>query len=169
MGPDALESSATTRISILDRTRWADILKLYDACDQDFVLPLSKRSISAEDMVEGVFAHGEYLGMSVGTPKGSILGACGGYRLLDDARAEIHGVIVHPDHRGKGYGRHVIRNLIDRITSMGRDRIEVSTWEESAGLSLFNSLGFREVLRYEDPGKRPHGIRTVTLHYDAGG
>ncbi len=146
--------------SILGRTRWEEILKLYTLCDTDFVLPFSKRSISAENIMEGVFTHGEYLGLFLDS---EIVG-CGGYRILDIGNAEIHGVVVHPDHRGKGYGKLIVLSLIDRISSLeSRNMIEVSTWEESVGLGMFMSSGFKEVYRYEDPEKRPPGVRTVTL------
>ena len=85
----------------------------------------------------------------------------------EDGRcAEIHGIVVHPDHRRAGLGREILTSQMKRIRELGRNRIVVGTWEGSAGLQLLQSAGFSEVERYEDPDNRPQGMRTVRLRMD---
>ncbi|MCK4613433.1 MAG: GNAT family N-acetyltransferase [Thermoplasmata archaeon] len=145
--------------SILDIGSWENILRLYRLCDSDFVLPLSVREIGAEEMMQGVFEAGEYLGGFLD----GIFVSCGGYRTFGKEQAEVHGIVVRPDYRKRGLGREITEAVLKRAKEKGVREIEVSTWEGSIGLDMFFSVGFIEVERFPDPEKRPAGVRTVRL------
>jgi len=144
---------------IVGRERYREISGLYRISDRDFVLPFSERKTGAEEMMEDVFRTGEYIcGFC-----GERMVVCGGYEIKDVERAEIHGIAVHPEFRGKGLGREVCLRLMNRLKEKAVKSVEVGTWEGSIGLNLFLSLGFEEVKRYPDPDRRPRSIRTVKL------
>ncbi len=104
---------------------------------------------------------------------GKHLIGCGGYRRFEmyereeneEEWAEIHGVVIHPEYRRTGLGNVILHALLERMSEIGVNIVEVGTWEGSAGLNLFLTHGFQEVSRYDDPAKRPHGIKTVRLRY----
>ena len=144
---------------IVGKERYREISGLYRISDRDFVLPFSERKIGAEDMMEDVFRTGEYICGFYGER----VVVCGGYEIKGEMRAEIHGITVHPDFRGRGWGREVCHRLMDRLREKGIKMVEVGTWEGSIGLNLFLSLGFGVVKRYPDQDRRPRGIRTVKL------
>jgi len=146
-------------IIVLELDSWDDILHLYRLADLDFVLPFSKRKIGAEDMMRSVFSQGEYLGIF----KDGGLIACGGYMQLSGHNAELHGIVVHPDHRGKGVGKRITEAIIATVLRRGICQTEVRTWEGSRGEGLFLSLGFREVSRFPDPKRRPPGTMTIRM------
>jgi GNAT superfamily N-acetyltransferase len=55
-------------------------------------------------------------------------------------------IIVHPDHRGRGYGKAITQALLDRI-----DRTRYRTVYLDAtdmGFPVYQSLGFVEEVRY---------------------
>jgi ribosomal protein S18 acetylase RimI-like enzyme len=63
--------------------------------------------------------------------------------------AFIESFRVLPEHRGRGYGRQILTDVIDRLIAAGWERIalEVDTSNEIA-LSLYRSCGFREVTTF---------------------
>jgi ribosomal protein S18 acetylase RimI-like enzyme len=82
--------------------------------------------------------------------------ATGMLRLHQDGpRVFIQSFGVHPAHRGRGYGRQILMDVIDRLIAEDWDHIllEVATDNEVA-LSLYGSCGFRQMatyLYYETP------------------
>ena len=62
----------------------------------------------------------------------------------------IAGFGVLPERRGRGYGRQILAMTIQRLLSEGKKQIalEVATDNPSA-LSLYHSLGFREITSYD--------------------
>jgi ribosomal protein S18 acetylase RimI-like enzyme len=68
---------------------------------------------------------------------------------LHPPRAFIQSFRVHPTHRGHGYGRHLLTDVLGRLIVEGWSHIliEVATDNEIA-LSLYNSCGFRPVATY---------------------
>ncbi|MDI4646108.1 GNAT family N-acetyltransferase [Cohnella hashimotonis] len=67
---------------------------------------------------------------------GEIIGIIG-YESDDDRIATIRHIAVHPDERGKGYGRGMVLHLIDAAEP---ERIEAETDEE--GVNFYRSIGF---------------------------
>ena len=148
--------------SLLTRSHTCELRNLYEITDNEFVLPLSRQSKDASAIIESVFREGEYVGGFLD----SKLICCGGYRLIDERHAEIHGIVVHPDQRKKGYAKRMIYEIFHRARGCGVGRVVVGSWEGSAGLSLFRSMGFKECEWYDDADKRPPGVRTVRLSFE---
>jgi len=66
-----------------------------------------------------------------------------GLKRLDDHRCELRRMYLTQKHRGKGYGKRMLRRAISRAKELGFSRIEL----ETAGvldeaISLYKSHGF---------------------------
>lgn len=60
--------------------------------------------------------------------------------------AYIQDVTVHPDHRGRGIGKAIIRTLVKRLKDDGLQWIGLVS--EPGYQSFYNSLGFEEMKDY---------------------
>jgi len=59
--------------------------------------------------------------------------------------AFIGGVAIHPDLSGKGLGKQMFREIIERGRSMGLLRLELSTATDNArAIRLYESVGFEK-------------------------
>ncbi|WP_090116062.1 GNAT family N-acetyltransferase [Cohnella sp. OV330] len=67
---------------------------------------------------------------------GEIIGIIG-YETDEDRIATIRHIAVHPDERGKGYGRGMVLHLLDAADP---ERIEAETDED--GVNFYRSIGF---------------------------
>ncbi|WP_338131242.1 GNAT family N-acetyltransferase [Cohnella rhizosphaerae] len=67
---------------------------------------------------------------------GEIIGVIG-YETDANRVATIRHIAVHPDERGKGYGRGMVLHL---LTAADPERIEAETDEE--GVNFYRSIGF---------------------------
>jgi GNAT superfamily N-acetyltransferase len=71
------------------------------------------------------------------------------YAALSKERIGIFDVVVSPDHRGKGYGRAVMRACMDWGASQGAREAYLQVGERNTvGRGLYESLGFREIYKY---------------------
>jgi ribosomal protein S18 acetylase RimI-like enzyme len=67
-------------------------------------------------------------------------------RLDGRTRIGVYGVEVAPDHRGKGFGRFLLAEILRHARESGFERAEVQTLADNqAALSLYQSLGFEPV------------------------
>lgn len=79
--------------------------------------------------------------------KGKLVGMIGGYRDENDQKnhtAQIWGVFVNPDQRGKGISKKLMVTLIDRLSQnpdINTLKLEVNTDQKSAS-KLYESFGF---------------------------
>ena len=77
--------------------------------------------------------------------------AAGMIRLHQGASsAFLYSFLVHPDLRGRGYGRQILTGILDRLVAEDWPHImiEVATGNAIA-LSLYRSCGFRTVAAYQ--------------------
>jgi len=66
------------------------------------------------------------------------------YRILDDNTGKIERVCVHPDHRGKRYGREIMVFLIDDLgQNQNIERIKLSSQDQA--IPFYESLGFQTI------------------------
>ncbi len=82
----------------------------------------------------------------VGTgARGQVI-AMGGVKKLDDERAEIKRLRIHPEHQRKGYGRLMLNRLEERAKELGFLRITLDALHNQYGAhALFKSNGYEEI------------------------
>ena len=84
-----------------------------------------------------------------------------GHGVLSVAAGEAHllNVCVRRDDQGRGYGRQLVRHMLDRALARGADVVflEVRPSNHVAG-ALYESLGFNEIGRRKDyyPAENGH-------------
>lgn len=67
---------------------------------------------------------------------------------------------ILPEHRGKGYGKLMIKLFIEYARKEGFKKIYTKTWSSNiASKKVFNKLGFKEISRVEND--RVNGDSTV--------
>jgi len=72
-----------------------------------------------------------------------------GERMKPDGYTEVSGVCTHPDHRGRGYARALMRHVAQRILDRGEQPFLHAYASNRGAIALYESLGFtvlREVL-----------------------
>lgn len=127
-----------------------DIKAVYDVECLSFTTPWSLESFTSEIYNNNM---AKYLVAKIGN---EIVGYGGMWLVLDEAH--ITNIAVHPEHRGKGIGDALVKNIIKaaRENDIKRMTLEVrpSNW---AALNLYKKYGFQEAgVRkgyYEDTGE----------------
>lgn len=101
----------------------------------------------ARQLVEELYASPNqqlYLATLAGKPLGTL-------RLdYGDGTVGIYGFVVHPDYRGRGYGRQMLEYVIRQVYDQGPREImlEVDTTNENA-IGLYGSCGFHVRTTYD--------------------
>ena len=79
--------------------------------------------------------------------------AFGQLLLGSPGRAHLARVIVRPDARGRGLGRELVAELLERARTEGRSLATLSVYPENvAAVRLYEALGF---VRAEPPAGKP--------------
>ncbi|MFZ5641977.1 MAG: ribosomal protein S18-alanine N-acetyltransferase [Bacillota bacterium] len=103
-----------------------------------FPTPWTRRAFQFE-VTENDFAS--YI---VALIDGRVVGYAGMWIVLDEAH--ITNVAIHPDYRGKGYGRALMTELLTRAAVLGGVKITLEVRvSNKAARSLYKSLGFVEM------------------------
>lgn len=79
--------------------------------------------------------------------QGAPLGYCG-YELLSKSSALIRSCVVPPAHRGKGVGRTLVADIIEKLTAQGMDELYLFTMDADP---FFAGFGFEVVARDSAP------------------
>lgn len=75
-----------------------------------------------------------------------LVGVATGVVAVDDA--DVHVVVVHPDHRRRGIGRALTVALCRAFVAVGAERVLLEVRAaNAAALSMYTDLGFTEVAR----------------------
>jgi ribosomal protein S18 acetylase RimI-like enzyme len=82
------------------------------------------------------------LGRYIGIRYGDRLVAMAGERLRLDGYTEISAVCVHPDYRGKGYARILMKSLAKTITGGGEIPMLHVLDDNRGAIALYERLGF---------------------------
>lgn len=95
--------------------------------------------INEEYLLKG----GEFL---VGTdPNGTVI-AMGGLIKLDEFKAEIKRLRVHPDHQKKGYGQQILHLLEKKAIELGCKAIYLDTLTSQRNAQrMFSNNGYQEI------------------------
>lgn len=86
---------------------------------------------------------GEFL---VGTGAGGVVLAMGGLKKLDDGKAEIKRLRVHPSYQKRGYGQQLLSQLEQRAVELGFRSVYLDTLTNQHGAQkLFRNNGYQPV------------------------
>lgn len=95
------------------------------------------------NFILGYFEEGKLMGM---------LGFIRHQRVKTKHRAFIWGVFVYPDHRGKGIGKALLEECLNRANQLeGLEKVSLSVTHVSAvAIGLYEHLGFQPYAREKD-------------------
>ncbi len=79
---------------------------------------------------------------------GSVLGWIGGISEYDGHVWELHPLVVHPDHRGKGIGRALVTDLEEQVRRRGGLTLHVGTDDEDNMTTLGGVDLYPNVVRH---------------------
>jgi ribosomal protein S18 acetylase RimI-like enzyme len=112
------------------------------------------------DLIEEGFGHPARPGSDpaftyVVTLQGAVIGTV---RLISaEDPAYVAGFVISATHRGRGYGRDVLRRSVLTLRAQGADRVGLDVLTDNeAALALYTSLGF-EPVAIEDYYRLPTG------------
>ncbi|MFX0105463.1 MAG: GNAT family N-acetyltransferase [Candidatus Hodarchaeota archaeon] len=75
----------------------------------------------------------------------------GAFRKLDDNTGEVKRMYIRKDFRGNGYGKGLLKKLLDVGKKFGCSRILLDTGEfMSAAQHVYRSAGFKEIAKYPE-------------------
>ena len=77
-----------------------------------------------------------------------VRGEAVGYSCIDiqDERAQIVRLAVHPARQGQGFGRHLLADALDFAASVQVAAVALNTqWQNQASQQLYLGFGFRAV------------------------
>lgn len=148
------ETVAFRPMELVDLTRIEEVENL------SFTTPWSRKAFYNE-LVLNQFAH-----YTVVTVDGVIAGYCGFWLILDEAH--ITNIAIHPDYRGRGLGRALLRYVMQLAQELGATSmiLEVRVSNDIAR-GLYESLGFVRIgLRkgYYADNKEDAILMWVELH-----
>ena len=124
---------------VVRRMREEDILQAVEIEKAAFTRPWSK-SIFKATLLLPYAAY--YVAVEEGEQQDRIVGICGVKKIFEEG--EISNVAVHPDYRGRGISRLMLRKLISEAREDGVDSftLEVRAGNDTA-VRLYESFGFR--------------------------
>lgn len=132
--------------------RLAEVRALFSEYARWLAIPLDFQNFQGElDTLPGQYAPPAgrlYLALADGQPAG-----CGALRPFDRRdglrRCEMKRLFVRDSCRGLGLGRRLAERLIADARAAGYNRLLLDTFSSmTAALSLYQSLGFREIAPY---------------------
>lgn len=84
---------------------------------------------------------------------GPRIAACGALRQLDPAHGELKSMRAHPDYRGRGAGKAILRHMIAEAGHRGYARLSLETGSPDAFIparTLYESHGFESCGPFAD-------------------
>jgi ribosomal protein S18 acetylase RimI-like enzyme len=87
------------------------------------------------------FAQTNRLGDFIGVKQDGRLVAMAGERMKPTGFTEVSAVCTHPDHRGHGYARALMRVVIERILARGEAAF-LHVYPGNGAIPLYEALGF---------------------------
>lgn len=83
------------------------------------------------------------LGRFIGVKQDGVLVAMAGERMRLPGFAEVSGVCTHPDHRGQGYAKGLMRMVMQSMQARGETPFLHAYADHDATIALYKTLGFR--------------------------
>ena len=144
------------RIDLLSIVNLLNLSEVDDA----FVLPLSQRLETIESRVHTRFNRGFWMTVW----DGNIL--CGCWAVSYDSLQEMamfSTLVVRPGYQGKGLGKQLMQESIKQcVVEYNPKKMQFDSWNTNQALAVLAArLGFIKVAEYDEPNKRPIGIKNV--------
>lgn len=118
------------------RARYGDLQDEYDKCN---IIPFIETVIV-------VYLDGRPIG-------------CGCFKPFDKNTVEIKRMFVHPDYRGKGISRNVLRSLEEWAGELGFSYSILETaLKQPEAIGLYKSAGYKLIDNYGPYVNMPHSI-----------
>jgi len=141
----------------------ADIAQIAEIEKLCFAMPWSEESIR-KDVEENVVAC--WLVMDDG--EGKVLAYAAMWFVLDEAH--VCNVAVHPDFRGKGYGKAIFGALVETAKKNSMSLMELEVRRSNiVAQNLYHSFGFIDVgyrKRYYEDNKEDALLMFKEFHYE---
>ena len=121
-------------IKSLDKSHSTDVIKiLIDSFSKNYDKKINE-SIFSSDEVDGIVA----------LEKGNVIGYASIHYIKKITRKSgiIEDVVVKENHRGKGIGKLLVNNLIEKAKKNNCDKIILSSSEKN--LKFYQKLGFQK-------------------------
>jgi len=135
--------------------------------DQAFVRPLSNRGISIKERVENKFPNGFWL---IASHDEEIVGCRGCKGVIDHERriVEFSTTAIAPDFRGIGLGPALLRTAVKIAFERYLPLImRYNSWSTNIAMRKASlKAGFTVSRIFEDPWKRPPGVKSVEYSLD---
>ena len=132
--------------------------------DNMFLKPLSERDISIRERVQKKYEQGIWLLLEENI---DVIGCRAIIYDKNKETATLSTFAVHPNHKGKGYGSILYEKSLEVAKEYSPKKIIVDSWTgNKAAEYLAYKFGFTKVDEYDDPEKRPEGVKTVVYQKD---
>jgi putative acetyltransferase len=111
----------------------------------EFGFPLESNGIDADlDDIDAAYQQRGGCFRVLVDESDAIVG-CGGIYPVDEHTAELRKMYFRPEVRGRGFGRELLTDLVDRARVIGFDRIVLETASNlTAAIRLYERFGFTE-------------------------
>jgi GNAT superfamily N-acetyltransferase len=135
--------------------------------DNAFVFPLSHRLISIEQRVTSKFSDGFWL---LARFEGRIVGVRGCKGIIDPEKriVEFSTIATHPEFRGSGLGTILLKKSVEIAFARYHPLLmKFPSWSTNIGMTKATAkAGFTRGQEFDDPWKRPSGIKSVEYTID---
>jgi ribosomal-protein-alanine N-acetyltransferase len=137
-----------------------DIPRVMEVEKRSFPTPWPEKAFYDEIL------HNQFARYEVVEVDGVVAGYCGMWLILDEAH--ITNIAIHPDYRGKGLGKALLKHMMQLAASLGSMKmtLEVRVSNEIAQ-SLYRKMGFEATgirPRYYSDNQEDAMIMWVNLH-----
>ena len=143
--------------------REEDVAQIHEIEKLCFAMPWSEESI-LHDIRENAVAR--WLVLDDGA--GNVLAYAGMWFVLDEAH--VCNVAVHPDHRGKGYGKSIFGALVETAKKNSMSLMELEVRRSNiVAQNLYHSFGFIDVgyrKRYYEDNKEDALLMFKEFRYE---
>lgn len=155
---DASPADATLIRELAEGTWWPTYLPLLEKEQIRYMLDV----IYAESALQAVMNDGSQHFLILSDENGPQGFASYGKRKEDERIYKLHKLYVLPNNQGKGYGRKLVDEIKQRLTSDGIHTLELNVKRDNPAKSFYEKLGFT-IMREEDIPLGPYWLNDYVM------